>query len=189
MLGVPAGQGALAPGVIGVGIDVVAIDRFVATLRRTPALRERLFTDAELLTSSGAPRTGSSLAARFAVKEAVAKALGVPPGMDWHDCRVISLGSGRPDLDVIGTVAAAAIDAGVTGWQMSISHDAGIAAAVVIALGTAPAPPSVESATGSSEEPSEAPRRKAPAKSGKPAEAPASGKKKSAPSAPVPARG
>jgi holo-[acyl-carrier protein] synthase len=187
MLGVPAGQGALAPSVIGVGIDVVAIDRFVATLRRTPALRERLFTDAELLTSSGAPRTGSSLAARFAVKEAVAKALGVPPGMDWHDCRVISLGSGRPKLDVLGTVAAAAVDAGVTGWQMSISHDAGIAAAVVIALGTAPE--SEGSATGSSQAPSEVPRRKAPAKSAKPAEAPGSGKKKSAPSAPVPARG
>lgn len=121
--------------VVGVGIDVVAIDRFVASLERTPALRRRLFTDTEATTAGGTPRSAASLAARFAVKEAVAKALGVPRGMDWHDCAVISRASGRPELAVTGTVAAAAAAAGVTGWQLSISHDAGIAAAVVIALG------------------------------------------------------
>nr|WP_240615817.1 holo-ACP synthase [Nakamurella deserti] len=121
--------------VVGVGIDVVAIDRFVASLARTPALRHRLFTAAEATTPAGAPRSAASLAARFAVKEAVAKAIGVPRGMDWHDCSVITLPSGRPELAVVGTVATAAAAAGVTGWQLSISHDAGIAAAVVIALG------------------------------------------------------
>jgi holo-[acyl-carrier protein] synthase len=121
---------------VGVGIDVVAIDRFVASLERTPALRRRLFTAAESTTGSGLPRSAASLAARFAVKEAVAKALGVPRGMDWHDCSVISQPSGRPQLSVVGTVAAAAEAAGVTGWQLSLSHDAGIAAAVVLALGS-----------------------------------------------------
>ncbi|MEO5831796.1 MAG: holo-ACP synthase [Nakamurella sp.] len=120
---------------IGVGIDVVAIDRFVASMARTPALRDRLFTSAELVTGGGQPRSAASLAARFAVKEAVAKALGVPRGMDWHDCAVISPSSGRPELSVTGTVAAAAAAVGVTDWQLSISHDAGIAAAIVIALG------------------------------------------------------
>ncbi len=123
------------PGVIGVGIDVVAIDRFVVSMERTPALRTRLFTPAELVSGDGRPRSAASLAARFAVKEAVAKALGVPHGMDWHDCSVISQRSGRPQLSVTGTVAAAAAATGVTGWQLSMSHDAGIAAAVVIALG------------------------------------------------------
>ena len=121
--------------VVGVGIDVVAVDRFVAALDRTPSLRARLFADAELVSSTGHRRSGASLAARFAAKEAVAKALGVPRGMDWHHCRVVSADSGRPELLVTDTVLAAASAAGVAGWQISLSHDAGIAAAVVLALG------------------------------------------------------
>ncbi len=121
--------------VVGVGIDVVAVERFAASLQRTPALRERLFSAAEQVTKTGHPRSVTSLAARFAVKEAVAKALGVPRGMDWHHCRVASSDNGRPTLVTVDTVAAAASAAGVRSWQISMSHDAGIAAAVVIALG------------------------------------------------------
>ena len=55
--------------------------------------------------------------------------------MDWHDCQVVSETSGRPVLEVTKTVAAAAAALGITGWRISVSHDAGIAAAVVIALG------------------------------------------------------
>ena len=128
-LSVPAGAG-----VLGIGIDVVEVDRFAASLTRTPALADRLFTPAERVTSSGGRRTASSLAARFAVKEAVAKALGVPRGMDWHDCHVESVSSGRPTLVVEGTVARAAAELGIGSWQVSISHDGGIAAAVVLAL-------------------------------------------------------
>ena len=65
----------------------------------------------------------------------MAKALGVPRGMEWHDCRVVTEESGRPVLQVTGTVQAAATAAGVRTWLLSVSHDAGIAAAVVIALG------------------------------------------------------
>ena len=121
--------------VLGVGIDVVAVERFSASLARTSALRQRLFAPAELLTASGTPRRPTSLAGRFAVKEAVAKALGVPGGMRWHDCVVISQDSGAPELLITGTVLAAAGALGVTDWQLSLSHDAGIAAAVVLALG------------------------------------------------------
>jgi holo-[acyl-carrier protein] synthase len=121
--------------VLAVGIDVVAVDRFAASLARTPALARRLFTPGEQVTANGIPRGAASLAARFAVKEAAAKALGVPAGMDWHDCQVVSENSGRPVLEVTKTVAAAAADLGITGWRISVSHDAGIAAAVVIALG------------------------------------------------------
>jgi len=87
--------------VISVGIDVVAVDRFAASLARTPALARRLFTPGEQVTANGIPRGAASLAARFAVKEAAAKALGVPAGMDWHDCQVLSENSGRPVLEVI----------------------------------------------------------------------------------------
>ena len=121
--------------VVAVGVDVVAVDRFAAALLRTPTLAARLFGPDEMITVNGHPRGPASLAARFAVKEAVAKALGVPSGMDWHDCRVLSESSGRPVLQVVATVAAAAADLGVTQWRLSVSHDAGIAAAVVIALG------------------------------------------------------
>ena len=120
--------------VIAVGVDVVAIDRFAASLQRTPGLADRLFSEQEQVTATGHPRGPSSLAARFAVKESVAKALGAPSGLEWHDCRVLSEMSGRPVLQVVGTVAAAASQLGVTGWRLSVSHDAGIAAAVVIAL-------------------------------------------------------
>ena len=122
--------------VIAVGIDVVAVDRFAAALERTPALADRLFSRRTKCSPPPVIRRGpASLAARFAVKEAVAKALGVPAGMEWHDCRVISEASGRPVLAVVDTVAAAAAALGVTDWRLSVSHDAGIAAAVVIALG------------------------------------------------------
>jgi len=121
--------------VLGVGIDVVAVERFSASLKRTPGLVDRLFGAAELVSGSGSPRRPESLAGRFAVKEAVAKALGVPPGMKWHDCLVISHDSGQPELVTTGTVLAAAQALGVTAWRMSLSHDAGIAAAVVLALG------------------------------------------------------
>ncbi len=123
--------------IVSVGIDVVAIERFAASLRRTPALADRLFTATERLTEGGFERGAASLAARFAAKEAVAKALGVPPGLDWHDCRVRSEATGRPVLEITGTVQTAARQQGITGWRVSLSHDAGIAAAVVLALGRA----------------------------------------------------
>jgi holo-[acyl-carrier protein] synthase len=123
--------------VVAVGIDVVAVDRFATALARTPSLARRLFNPDEQVTSTGHSRGPASLAARFAVKEAVAKALGVPAGMDWHDCRVVSEESGRPVLRVSQTVADAAAILGITDWRISVSHDAGIAAAVVVALGSA----------------------------------------------------
>ena len=94
--------------IVAVGIDVVLVDRFARALARTPLLAERLFTEAERVTGSGNPRSPESLAARFAAKEAVAKALGAPAGLHWHDCEVVADPDGRPWLTVSGTVAAAA---------------------------------------------------------------------------------
>ena len=115
--------------VLGVGIDVVEIDRFQASLTRTPGLRERLFTPGE------ADRPPASLAARFAAKEAMAKALGAPTGMAWHDAEVVSESSGRPVLTLRGTVLSRAEALGVTSVHLSLSHDAGIASAVVVCEG------------------------------------------------------
>lgn len=112
--------------ILGVGIDVVDIARFGETLERTPAMRERLFTPAEL------ERPLASLAARFAAKEALAKALGAPTGMHWLDAEVVNAPSGDPRFEIRGSVLARADVLGVKSVHVSLSHDAGIASAVVV---------------------------------------------------------
>ncbi len=112
--------------IVGVGIDVVDIGRFEESLVRTPALRERLFTEQER------ERPLASLAARFAAKEALAKALGAPNGMQWHDAEVVSEPSGNPQFLLRGTVQARAEELSAKNVHVSLSHDAGIASAVVI---------------------------------------------------------
>ncbi|KUF17698.1 MULTISPECIES: holo-ACP synthase [Streptomyces] len=121
--------------IIGVGIDVAEIDRFAESLERRPGMRQRIFVEAELYLPDGERRGIASLAARFAAKEALAKALGAPAGLRWVDAEVYVEESGQPRLRVRGTVAARAEALGVRGWHVSMSHDAGVASAVVIAEG------------------------------------------------------
>jgi len=118
--------------IVGVGIDVVDVARFAATLERVPGLVSRLFTPAE----RGLPPV--SLAARFAAKEAVAKALGAPAGLSWQDATVRRVAGAQPVVEITGTVAARADALGVTHLHLSISHDAGIASAMVVAEGEPP---------------------------------------------------
>ncbi len=113
--------------IVAVGIDVVDVARFLAVLERTPALRERLFTPEE----RDMPQT--SLAARFAVKEAMAKALGAPEGMSWQDCSVPRVAGAAPQVRITGTVRARADELRISRFHVSLSHDAGIASAVVVA--------------------------------------------------------
>lgn len=115
--------------IVGVGIDVVDVERFGETLERTPGLLDRLFTEEERTLPL------NSLAARFAAKEALAKALGAPVGLHWQDATVRRGEDGRPHLQVSGTVEARAEALGVHAMHISLSHDAGIASAVVIAEG------------------------------------------------------
>ena len=115
--------------IVGVGIDVCDVARFGATLERRPGLVARLFTPAEAF------RPVASLAARFAAKEALAKALGAPQGMSWQDAEIVTDAAGRPTFVVRGTVAARATAAGVVSIHVSLSHDAGIASAVVVCEG------------------------------------------------------
>jgi holo-[acyl-carrier protein] synthase len=122
--------------IVSIGLDVVLVSRFATALRRTPALTERLFTTAEQKTPAGNLRTVESLAARFAAKEAVAKALGAPGGMLWHDCEIVAEQDGRPWLTVSGSVAQVAAQRGINRWHLSLSHDGGIASAMVLAEST-----------------------------------------------------
>ncbi|MCI9888064.1 holo-ACP synthase [Micrococcales bacterium 31B] len=115
--------------VVGVGIDVCEVSRFAASLERVSGLAARLFDEVE------ADRPPASLAARFAAKEALAKALGAPAGMKWRDARVRSNDLGQPYFEVMGTVLHRAQELGITRIVLSMTHDAGIASAVVVAEG------------------------------------------------------
>ena len=116
--------------IVGTGVDIVDVARFERQLERAPRLRERLFVahERDLPTRS--------LAARFAVKEAAAKALLAPPGMIWQDCWITNDQYGAPSLHTTGTVAVQAARRGVQSWHVSISHDGGMAVAFVVAEGT-----------------------------------------------------
>ena len=109
------------------GVDVVDIARFARALERVPRLNERLFTAAERELPL------ASRAARFAAKEAVAKALGAPRGLRWQDVEIPHAGQ-QPKLELHRTVAKEASNRGVQNWQVSLTHDAGIAIAVVIGV-------------------------------------------------------
>ncbi|MQA15615.1 MAG: holo-ACP synthase [Pseudonocardiaceae bacterium] len=119
--------------IAGVGTDIVGVVRFEHAVTRTPGVLPRVFTEAERVTRSGAPRRPRSLAARFAAKEAAAKALGVPRGWGWHDTEVVAGPNGRPLLRVTGSLGRAAEQQGVTAWHVSLTHDADLAAAIVVA--------------------------------------------------------
>jgi holo-[acyl-carrier protein] synthase len=115
---------------VGVGIDLVDVDRFAGVLARRPRLAARLFTAAERADARGA----ASLAARFAAKEATWKSLGRGLGATrFHDVEVRTTPSGAPQLVLTGRAAALARDARVAHWHVSLTHTDTCAAAVVVA--------------------------------------------------------
>jgi len=111
--------------IVGHGVDVVDIERFDATLARTPELRDRLFAPSER------DLPIESLAARFAAKEALIKALGGSDEVTWVDVE-IPKGEGRPEFRLSGDIAARIERLGLS-LHLSLSHDGGIAVASVIA--------------------------------------------------------
>lgn len=104
-------------------------------LARRPGLADRLFCAAEQRNAADSPRNPASLAARFAAKEALAKALGAPPGLAWLDAEVVTGSDGSPTIEVRGTVAARAAELGVSSIRLSMSHDGGLATAFVVCEG------------------------------------------------------
>jgi holo-[acyl-carrier protein] synthase len=109
--------------VVGIGVDVVDLARFRATLERTPGVRDRLFTPAEAALSV------ESMAARFAAKEALMKALRVPVALPWHDIEVATDDIGAPAFVLRGTAAEQVGDCTA---HVSLSHDTSVATAFVV---------------------------------------------------------
>ena len=120
---------------VGIGIDSVDIPRFGEMLARRPGLAPRLFTPGEQRYAAGLANPVPTLAARFAAKEAVMKALGVGLGaFGWADVEVVRSPGGAPDLVVTGRAASLASRQGVGAWLLSITHTATVASAVVAAV-------------------------------------------------------
>ncbi|CAN5606180.1 holo-ACP synthase [soil metagenome] len=119
----------------GVGTDLVEIERLRAALARHPGLRTRLFTDREWEYAARHRDPLPHLAARFAAKESVMKALG--RGMDamgFAEIEVVRDDRGVPGIELTGRARALASASGVSGWQLSLTHTASLAQSVAIAL-------------------------------------------------------
>lgn len=120
---------------IGIGTDLVELDRFRLALTRTPRIVERLFSEDERAYAFRRRDPTERLAARFAAKEAVMKAMGV--GL-WRfplkDIEVAKAPSGAPSVRLHGKAAAMAAERGVTGWRLTLTHTSRVAQAIAVAL-------------------------------------------------------
>lgn len=122
--------------VVALGLDLVQIDRLAEMLeRRGDRLLERLFTDAERAYCDRRKRRATHYAGRFAVKEAVMKALGTgwAQGVRWRDIEVVRQPGRAPELALHGASARIARERGIARIHITITHDAGLAAAVAVA--------------------------------------------------------
>jgi holo-[acyl-carrier protein] synthase len=129
------------PGLVGVGVDAVDVDRFRAVLARRPGLATRVFTDAERADAGAAKDPAERLAARFAAKEATMKALGQGLGaFALRDVEVVrasgpGAGRGAPTLRLVAGAKRLAEHRGVRRLHVSLSHTAQVAVAMVVAEG------------------------------------------------------
>lgn len=120
---------------VGIGMDIVEIDRFRAALSRTPGLRERLFRPAERAYADAKRDPVERYAVRFAAKEAVMKALGCGLGaMAMFDIEVVRADSGAPSVLLHGKAADRAAEHDVTRWMLTLTHSERTAQAIAVAL-------------------------------------------------------
>lgn len=112
--------------ILGIGVDTVDVARFEQQLTRTPRLKERLFTESESGFSS------ASLAARFAAKEALIKALGGSGALGWHDLEIVRGESRAPSFLRTAALERELLLRGDGTVFVSLTHDGGIATAFVV---------------------------------------------------------
>jgi holo-[acyl-carrier protein] synthase len=118
--------------IVGLGVDVCSIERMRSALdRHGDRFFSRICSESERADLTGRD-VATALAGRFAVKEAFAKALDGARGVGWHEVQVRRLPSGRPSLELSGNAAAMVAKFGADAWHVTITHDAGVAVAVVI---------------------------------------------------------
>ncbi len=126
--------------VIGLGVDLVDIDRIQGVIERQPRFVERTYTADEAAYCAARKVPWERYAARFAAKEAVMKAMGVGLGaVDLTEIEVVKADSGRPSVRLSGRAAELAAQLGIAGWLLSLSHAREVAQATAIALAADPA--------------------------------------------------
>jgi holo-[acyl-carrier protein] synthase len=127
--------------VVGLGIDVASVERVRRALERFgERFSERVLTPGERSDLRPRADPAEAFAGRFAAKEAAVKALGGPRDVGWHDLEVRKTASGAPELILHGAAAAHGKRLGVERSLVSITHDGGVAAAVVVLETERPSP-------------------------------------------------
>lgn len=112
--------------IYGTGVDVCSIERLEQSLSRTENLAARLFHENERALPA------QSLAARFAAKEALAKALGTPAILVWNEIEIVKDSLGKPSLKFHGQTSDRIRDLGELKFHLSMSHDGPVAVATVV---------------------------------------------------------
>ncbi|MCI0589827.1 MAG: holo-ACP synthase [Planctomycetes bacterium] len=131
--------------IVSNGVDLVEIPRFARVLREWGERFEaRIFTEGERAYCRRRAPAETHFAARFAAKEAVMKALGTGwrGGVTWKDIEVVRAPGGPPTVRLGGVCAGIARDRGIARLHLSLTHDAGIALAFVVAEEAGPGRPS-----------------------------------------------
>lgn len=122
--------------IVGIGIDLTEIPRIRRLADQWGArFTHKVFTASERAFADQRADSARHYAARFAAKEATLKALGVPPGLSWHEMEVVGGGKQCPQLVLTGRAKAAADTLGVTRLHLTLTHTNELAAAVVVAEG------------------------------------------------------
>jgi len=112
--------------IYGVGTDLCSVVRMADSLARTPKLKERLFHPNEYSLSN------ASLAARFAAKEALAKAIGDPKLLSWSEIEIVKDALGKPSIQLHGLTKTRVETLGITAIQLSLTHEKELASAFVV---------------------------------------------------------
>lgn len=113
--------------IYGIGVDLVDVSRFEKALSNTPKLKDRLFTSQEQNLNL------QSLAARFAAKEALMKAVGKARGLSFQEVSIEKNEHGKPGFVLSGQSSKTVQESGISKLHLSLSHDGGMAIAYVIA--------------------------------------------------------
>jgi holo-[acyl-carrier protein] synthase len=116
--------------IVGIGVDLVDVARFETAIQNTPKLKDRLFTEGEKSLNS------YSLAARFAAKEALMKAVGKAQGLSFQEVEITKDEFGKPGFELSGQSKQTVSEKGIAKLHLSLSHDGGMAVAYVIAEGS-----------------------------------------------------
>jgi holo-[acyl-carrier protein] synthase len=121
--------------IVGLGLDLTEVARIAGMLSRWgERFTRKVFTAGERNYALARANAACHLAARFAAKEALLKALGVPEGLSWQEIEVLGGGRRPPELVLHGRAGRVASERGVTRLHLTLTHTDDVAAAVVVAV-------------------------------------------------------